>query len=741
MFQLASEISHISYFKFGIYYTISQKDIPLYGKSSFMYSFKNAFICATVSIITLGNLFAAPPAVMLSNPLLQKSNLQYQAPRFDLIKDKHFKPAFDIALKEHVREIDKIVNNPAAPTFENTILALELSGQDLNRATSIFYKLTSANTNSTLQAIEEEYAPVFSGHFDNIYLNDKLYQRFKAIDITKLKGEDKKLTELYLDNFDKAGAALSPAAKVKMKAINQELASLETSYNNTLLIARKNGALLIDNVVELDGLSKEDIAAAAAKAKEAGYDGKYLLTITNTTQQPQLQYLKNRNTREKLFKASWTRAEKNDSGDTRPILEKIAQLRLQKAQLMGKKNFAEWKLQDQMAKTPERAMNLLTQIAPAAVEKAKQEAKDIQDIIDKEGGNFKLEPWDWNFYAEKVRKAKYDLDEQEIKPYFEVKTVLEKGVFYAAQKMYGLTFKVRKDLPVYHPDVVAYEVFDKDGKSIAIYYLDFYTRDNKNGGAWMDNFVQQSYVMKQKPVIYNVYNFAKPVAGNPSLISFDDVITMFHEFGHTLHGLFASQKYPSLSGTATPNDFVEYPSQINEHAALEPEILKNYAIHYKTKKVIPQALVAKIIKSETFNKGYDVTELMAAATLDLAWHTVEHSADFKPALEFEQEALKKYGLLLNEVPTRYHTPYFAHIWGGGYSAAYYAYTWSKTLDFNTYDWMKANGGMTRANCDRFRKYILSVGNSVDLNKAFQQLVGHDMEVEPYLRYSGFQIKK
>lgn len=670
------------------------------------------------------------------NPLLQKSTLQYQAPRFDLIKDSDFKPAFEYGLKKNDKEIEKIANNPAPPTFQNTVLALELSGQDLSRAQSIFFKLASANTNPVLQALEEEYAPVFSAHNDNIFLNSKIYKRIKALDLSLLKGEDKKLTELYLKNFELAGANLSDADKEKMKAINQQLASLTTQFGNTLLIARKNGALLIDDVKELDGLNAEDIAAAKAKAEEAGYKGKYLLGLLNTTQQPLLQNLKDRATREKLFKASWTRAEKNDSGDTRVLIDKLAKLRLQKAQLMGKKNYAEWKLQDQMAQNPERALDLLKQLAVPAVEKAKREAKDIQDLIDKQNGGFTLQPWDWNFYAEQVRKAKYDLDENEIKPYFEVRTVLEKGVFYAAKKMYGLTFKVRKDLPVYHPDVVAYEVFDKDGKSIAIYYLDFYTRDNKQGGAWMDNFSQQSYLLNQKPVIYNVFNFAKPAAGNPSLINFDDVTTMFHEFGHTLHGLFASQKYPSLSGTQVPNDFVEFPSQINEHAALDPDVLKNYAINYKTKEVIPQALIDKIVKAETFNKGYDVTELLAAATLDLAWHTVQNESDFKPVLAFETDALQKYGLLVNEVPSRYHTPYFAHIWSGGYSAGYYAYTWSKTLDYNVYDWMKAHGGMTRENCDRFRKYILSVGNSIDLNKAFKDMIGHDMQVQPYIENAG-----
>jgi peptidyl-dipeptidase Dcp len=693
-----------------------------------------------VALASLQTIHAQNKTVKMANPLLQKSTLQYQAPPFNLIKDEDFKPAFEYGLSVHDKEIMAIANNTAKPTFQNTVLAFETSGVDLKRASSIFYNLTGSNTNPTLQALQAEFAPIFSAHSDRMYLNSKLYKRFKAIDLNTLKGEDKKLTQYYLQEFELAGANLSDGDKEKMKAINGELASLGTEFGSKLLIARKNGAVLYDSATDLDGLSANEIAAAKAKATEAGHDGKYLIGLLNTTQQPLLQSLTNRATREKLFKSSWTRAEKNDDGDTREVLEKMARLRLQKANLMGKKNFAEWKIQDQMAQTPERAMNLLAKIAAPAVAKSKIEAKEIQDLIDLQKGGFKLEPWDWNFYSEQVRKAKYDLDESQVKPYFELITVLEKGVFFAAKKMYGITFKQRTDLPVYHPDVVAYEVYDNDGKSMAIYYLDFYTRDNKNGGAWMSNFVDQSHYLKQKPVIVNVYNFSKPVNDNPSLISFDDVTTMFHEFGHTLHGLFANQNYTSLSGTAVPRDFVEFPSQINEHAALDPEVLKNYAIHYKTKEVIPQELIDKIKKADTFNKGYDVTELLAAATLDMNWHTVANEADFKPALIFEKEALEKYGLLVNETPTRYHTPYFAHIWSGGYSAGYYAYTWSKTLDYNVYDWMKANGGLTRENAERFRKYILSVGNSVDLNQAFKEFIGHDMEIEPYLRNAGLQEK-
>ncbi|MGZ5263099.1 MAG: M3 family metallopeptidase [Kaistella sp.] len=679
----------------------------------------------------------APDASLSSNPFMKKSALQYLAPEFDKIKDEHFKPAFDYGMKVQLAEIENIANNTDDPTFGNTILALENSGEILKRAQIVFYNLTGSNTNPALQKLEEEYAPVFSGLSDKIYLNEKLYSRIKAISTENLGAEEKRVLELYKTNFEIAGANLSAENKEKVKKINEELATLSTQFTSKLLDARKNGAVVISDVKELDGLSADEIAAAAADAKAAGHDGKYLLTLLNTTQQPLLQNLKNRATREKLFKASWYRAEKGNTDDTRTILERQAKLRMDKAHLSGKKSFAEWKLQDQMAKNPENAMNLLAQLAKPAVETAKRESNEIQALIDKQKGGFTVEPWDWNFYSEQVRKAKYDLDENEIKPYFEVTTVLEKGVFYAAEKFYGITFKERKDLPVYHPDVVAYEVFDNDGKSMALYYLDFYTRSNKNGGAWMSNFVEQSHLLGQKPVIVNVFNYQKPADGKPSLISYDDVSTMFHEFGHTLHGLFANQKYVSVSGTNTPRDFVEFPSQINEFFALEPSVLKNYALHYQTKQPMPQTLVDKIKKAGAFNQGYSTTELVSAATLDMNWHSVTDESQFKPALEFEKSVLAKYGFNLKEVPPRYHTPYFAHIWGGGYSAGYYAYMWSDLLNADAWDWISTNGGMTRANGDRFRKYILSVGNSVDLNQAYRDFTGRTPDIKPLLKNKGF----
>ena len=676
-------------------------------------------------------------AALANNPFMKKSSLQYQAPEFDKIKDEHFKPAFDYGLKQNLTEIEKIANNTEAPTFENTVLALEKSGEVLKRAQIIFYNLTGSNTNPTLQKIEEEYAPIFAAHYDKIYLNSKLLNRIKAVKTDGLDLEDKRLIEVYKQKFELAGANLTNAQKEQMKTINAELATLGTQFSSKLLEARKKGAVLFDNVKDLEGLSADEIAAAATDAKNAGYEGKYLLTLLNTTQQPLLQNLKNRATREKLYKASWYRAEKGDENDTRATLEKMAKLRMDKAHLMGKSSYAELNLMDQMAQKPENALKLLSQLANPAVEQARKEAADIQKLIDEQKGGFSLEPWDWNFYAEQVRKAKFDLDENQIKPYFEVSTVLEKGVFYAAEKFYGITFKERKDLPVYHPDVVAYEVFDRDGKSLAIYYLDFYTRDNKNGGAWMSNFVEQSFTTNTKPVIVNVFNYQKPAPGKPSLISYDDVSTMFHEFGHTLHGLFANQKYITISGTNVPRDFVEFPSQINEFFALEPSILKNYAIHYETKQPMPQALVEKIKNASTFNQGYATTELVSAATLDMAWHSVTSENQFKPTLDFEKDVLQKYGFTLPQVPPRYHSPYFAHIWGGGYSAGYYAYMWSDVLNADAWKWITDNGGMTRENGDRFRKYILSVGNSVDLNKAYKDFSGRNPEIKPLLQNKGF----
>jgi len=697
-------------------------------------------IIPIASLLLLGACKNSSNNTNVSNPFFQKSTLQYQAPEFDKIKAEHFKPAFDSGMVQQNAEIEKIISNTEAPTFENTVVALETSGEILKRAQIVFYNFTSANKSKEISALEEEYAPKFSAHNDNIFLNTKLFNRVKAIYDSRENikdAEDKRLVEVYFEKFEMAGANLSEEDKAKLKKLNEEEAALSAKFSTQLLEATKSGGVFFDNAKDLDGLSEEELKAAQSDAEKAGQKGKYLIALINTTQQPCLQNLTNRASREKIFKASWTRAEKGDANDTRKTIEQIAKLRLQKAKLLGQPNYAAWKLQDQMAKNPTAAKEMMKQVAFYSVNAAKNEALELQKLIDIEKGGFKLEPWDWNFYAEKLRKAKFDLDESEIKPYFEVNTVLEKGVFFAAEKMYGVTFKKRSDLPVYHSDVVAYEVFDKDGKSMAIYYLDFYARDNKVGGAWMSNYVEQSNLLNQKPVIVNVYNYQKPAAGNPSLISFDDVETLFHEFGHSIHGLVAKQKYTTLSGTNVPRDFVEFPSQINEHWALEPSVLKNYAIHFKTKEPIPQALLDKMNNAAKFNQGYALTEVTAAAALDMAWHSITDENQIGDALSFEKKALTDVGLLVNEVPPRYHSPYFNHIWGGGYSAGYYAYIWSEILDQDAYQWFKDHGGMTRENGDRFRDLILSIGNTKDLNEAFKEFTGHKADIKPLLRSRGF----
>lgn len=672
------------------------------------------------------------------NPLLKKSTLQYFAPEFDKIKTEHFAPAFEYGLKVQDDEITKIINNKENPTFKNTILALELSGEVLNRAKTTFYSLTSTMITPELQNIQKKFAPIFSAHQDKIYLNSRLYERIKKVNEHKetLDAESKRLAEYYLQEFDISGAGLSNAKKKELKAINSELASLSIDFSSKILEARKVNGLLIDHVEELDGLTPDQITSAAKAATEAGHNGKYLLVLFNTTQQPILQNLHNRKTREKLFKASWKRAENHDAYDTRSIIERMALLNLKKAQLMGKKSYSEWKLQDQMAKTPDAALKLLSDLAKPAVKKAKEEAKEIQDLIDRQKGGFELAPWDWAYYAEQVRKEKYNLDENEIKPYFELNNVLEKGVFFAAEKFYGITAKRRTDLPVYHPDVRVYEIFDNDGKSMALFYFDFFSRDSKRGGAWMNAFVKQSKLLGQKPVLINVLNYQKSNNGK-TLLNFSEVSTLFHEFGHGLHGLFANQQYASLSGTSVSRDFVEYPSQLNEFFALEPVILENYALHYETNESIPQNLVGKIKKASGFNQGFTTTEALASAAIDLAWHSVTDEKELKPTLEFEIEALKKHGLYVPQIPPRYHSPFFAHIWGGGYASGYYAYTWSDLLTSDSWDWFTQNGGMTRANGDKFRKTILSVGNTLDYNTAYYNFTGRKPSIKPLLKDKGF----
>ncbi|MBW4331344.1 peptidyl-dipeptidase Dcp [Stakelama sp. CBK3Z-3] len=675
-----------------------------------------------------------------ANPLLSESTLPYNAPRFDQIQDSDYLPAIEQGMKQHIAEIEKIANNPAAPTFDNTLVAMEKSGRLLTRATNTFFNIVSANTNDTLQEVQTRVAPELTAHSDAIYLNDKLFNRVDALykkrDQLNLTPEQAMLLQVYHDDFLHAGAQLSAEDKTKLKEMNKQISTLETAFQQKLLAASKDGALIVDTKEELAGLSDAQIAAAAQAAKDRGLDGKYALTLQNTTQQPLLQSLENRATRKALFENSWLRAERGDANDTRETISKLAHLRAQKAKLLGFDSYSAYVLADQMAKTPAAVDSFMAKLVPATAAREKTEAAAIQAMIKQSGEDFELKPWDWNLYAEKVRKAKYDLDEDQVKPYFELNKVLEDGVFYAANQMYGLTFKERKDIPVYQPDVRVFEVFDSDGSQLGLMYFDYFKRDNKSGGAWMSNFVGQSKLLGTKPVIYNVCNFAKPAAGQPALISFDDVTTMFHEFGHALHGLFADQTYPTLSGTNVARDFVEFPSQFNEHWALEPEVLKHYAVNYKTGEPIPDALVAKIKKAATFNQGYSLGELLAASKLDLAWHALPADAPEQNVDTFEAKTLADMGLDIKDVPPRYRSSYFQHIWSNGYASGYYAYQWTEMLDDDAYSWFEKHGGMTRENGQRFRDLILSKGHTMDYGPMFRAFYGRDPEIGPMLEARG-----
>lgn len=675
-----------------------------------------------------------------ANPFFQKSNLPFEAPDFTKIKDADFRPAMEEGMRQQLAEMNAIANDTAAPTFDNTLVAMEKTGALLNRVYGVFNLLSSANTDSVLQALSEEQAPKMAELSDAIYLNPKLIDRVKALydhrDTLQKDAESKRLLEKYYQDFILAGANLSDSAKNQMKALNKEEASISAKFTNQLLAAAKAGALVVSDKALLAGLSEGDMEADAQNAKDNNQAGKWMISLQNTTQQPALQSLSNRTTRQQLFEASWNRAEKGDSNDTRSTISRLAEIRAQQAKLLGFKNFASWKLQNQMAKEPGAVDAFLAKLTPAATAKARKEAAEIQAVIDQQKGGFQVQPWDWNFYAEQVRKAKYDLDENEVKPYFELNNVLQNGVFYAANLLYGLTFKERKDLPVYQEDVRVFEVIDKDNQTIGLFYCDYFKRDNKSGGAWMDNIVGQSHLLGTKPVIYNVCNFTKPAKGQPALISFSDVTTMFHEFGHALHGLFANQQYPSLSGTNTARDFVEFPSQFNEHWAMDTAVFSHYATHYKTGEKMPALLVSKIKNAAAFNQGYMLTELLAAAKLDMAWHSLSADAPLQNVDEFEKQSLQNAGLALPQVPPRYRSSYFLHIWSNGYAAGYYAYLWTEMLDDDAFQWFKEHGGLTRENGQRFRDMVLSRGNTEDLATMYRNFRGHDPDILPMLQDRG-----
>jgi len=711
--------------------------------------FLGAAVCALVvtsaeaATKPAGKARPAPAAAAMSGPgsvFARPSPLFLQAPQWDRIKDSDYKPALEEGMARQRAEVEKIADNPAPPTFENTIVALERTGRMLDRANSAFNTVTGADTNDELQKIQSEEAPKFAAHYDAIYLNPKLFARVKAVwdrrAGLKLDPESQQLLKVTYDAFVHAGANLSDADKTRLKALNEQISTLETAFQQKLLAAAKDGALVIDDKARLQGLSDEQIAAAAQAAADRGLKGKWVIVLQNTTQQPLLQDLADRAVRQQLFEAGWTRAEKGDANDTRQTISTLARLRAEKAKLLGEPNYSAYALYDQMARTPEAVQRFIGQLAPAARARSEAEAAEIQKVIDADGGGFQLQPWDWERYSERVRKARYDLNDEELKPYFELNRVLEDGVFYAANQLYGITFKERKDLPVWNPDVRVFEVHDKDGQVMGLFYCDYFKRDNKQGGAWMSNLVPQSRLLGLKPVVYNVANFTKPAPGQPALISFDDVTTMFHEFGHALHGLFADEQYPSLSGANTARDFVEFPSQFNENWALDPKVLRHYAVHYKTGQPIPQALVDKIKKARHFNQGYVMGELIAAAELDMQWHTLPASAPGQDVDAFEAEALKRGGVDFPHVPPRYRSSYFLHIWANGYASGYYAYLWTQMLADDAFKWFTDHGGLTRANGQRFRDLILSRGHTQDYGPMFRAFYGKDPDIGPMLEHRG-----
>jgi peptidyl-dipeptidase Dcp len=701
----------------------------------------NALIVGGTIALTAGALPSRARAADFgpANPFYAPSTLPFHAPPFDKIKDGDYQPAIEAGMAQQLAEIERIADESARPTFENTFVAMEKSGRLLNRALAAFRGVSQADTNPVLQGAKTALAPKSAAHEDAIHLNKKLFDRIATIyehrATLKLDPESLRLVEVVYDEFVHAGAKLADADKAKIRQLNEEASTLSNDFSTKLLDATKDGAYSTAARTDLAGLGDSELSAAAEAAQKRKTEG-YVIPLQNTTQQPVLASLSVRATRAAIFGNSWNRTERNDANDTRAIIARLAQLRAQRAQLLGYPSHAAWKLEDQMAKTPQAALEFMDALVPIATAKAAREAADIQALIDGQKGGFALEPWDWDFYAEQVRKAKYDLHDADVKPFFELNSVLENGVFYAAEQLYGIRFKERKDIPVYQSDVRVFEVTDVDGKPLALFYCDYFKRDNKNGGAWMSSFVHPSKLLGDLPVVYNVANLPKPAAGEPALISFTDVTTMFHEFGHALHGMFANTRFPTLSGPTPARDFVEFPSQFNEHWALYPSVLDRYARHYKTGAAMPEALVEKIKQARNFNEGYALTEALAGAELDMQWHVLPANAPPQDPDEFERQALAKTHLDLHAVPPRYRSSYFSHIWASGYSAGYYAYLWTQMLNDDAYQWFDDHGGLSRANGDRFRRMILSRGNTQDLATIYQAWRGKPPTIDAMMKYRG-----
>ena len=707
--------------------------------------------CATTSPATQTPKATMTPAPTpaYSGPFSAPSPLDLNYPQFDKIADSDFAPAFDAGMAQQLREIDAIANNPDAPTFQNTIVAMEKSGQLLNRATNVFFNLVGTDKNNTREKLETEYAPKFSAHSDAISLNPKLFARIKSLhdarDTLGLDAIDKRLLEKRYQDFVRAGAALSDAQQVRIREINTQMSKLGTQFNQNVLAEVNASAVVVDSRDELKGMSDEQIAAAAEAAKVRNLPGKYVIALLNTTGQPAEAQLENRALRQRLHEASVARGSRGNSFDNTGIVSQILKLRAERARMLGYDTSANFVLADETAANQDNVNKMLRALAPKAVTNARREGRDLQAMIDKQQKakhqpTFPLQPWDWSYYSEKVRAAKYNFDESQLKPYFEMKNVLENGVFYAANKLYGISFKERTDLPKYHPDTYTYEVFDKDGSPLSIFIFDPYARASKRGGAWMNTYVSQSALLGEKPVVANHLNIPKPSAGKPTLMTWDEVNTTFHEFGHALHGFFQDVRYPYFSMNV-PRDFVEYPSQVNEMWADWPEVLAHYAKHYETGKPMPKALLDKVIAASKFNQGFITTEYLEAAMLDQRWHQLplEQIPDASGVMAFEAQALKADGFDYTPVPPRYRTPYFSHIMGG-YAAGYYAYIWSEVLGANTTQWIRQHGGLTLKNGDRVREFVLAPGGQIEAGKLFPNLSGYEAKIEPLLEARGLNSK-
>ncbi|GJI97583.1 dipeptidyl carboxypeptidase II [Duganella caerulea] len=699
-------------------------------------------IAAALGLAFSSTVLAAPAAALAGNPLATASTLPFHYPAFDKIKDEHFQPAFVEGMRIQLKEIEAIANNKKPATFENTIVAMEKSGELLTRVQTTFGNLQGANTNDKLDAIDSEMSPKLAAHGDAIYLNPKLYARVKSLydnrDKLKLDAESKHLLERYHTDFVRAGAKLSNADKEKLKAINGAIATLQTTFTQNVLKETNASALVVDTREELAGMTDAAIDAAAAAAKAKGMDGKFLVALVNTSGQPPLAVLTNRAVRERLMAASLARGSHGGEFDSREVVLKIAKARAEKAALLGYANFAAYSLEDQTAHDTAAVNKLLGELAKPAVNNAKKEAADLQAVVDADKGGFQIDASDWAFYTDKVRAQRFAFDENQLKPYFELNNVLTNGVFYAAGKLYGLSFKERKDLPVYNPDVRVFDVFDADGKQLAIFIADMYARSNKQGGAWMNEYISQSSLLGTHSVVANHLNIPKPPAGEPTLLTYDEVKTAFHEFGHALHGMFSNVKYPRFSGTSVPRDFVEYPSQVNEMWAVWPEVLANYAKHYKTGAPMPKELLDKVIASKKFNQGFLTTEYLSASLLDQRWHQLTPAQIPTDVLGFEAQSLKDMGVDFAPVPPRYRTTYFSHSFSGGYSAGYYAYLWSEKLDADTVEWFKEKGGLKRENGDWFRAKLLSRGGTDDAMNLFRNFRGRDPIIEPLLERRGLK---